>query len=195
MEIVISILSLILGSAALFFVYRQVRDAAKATKSQIAIGLIDQLYADDKWQMTFERILGDLVRFRLDENEQPIITYKDGGEEKDIWLDFNIYLNRFQVLGNLFALGVLGKRDLLGVRFEILKTGRNDAVREYFKYLNGPYQRLSGVHHDHFYALKELYMAFEYEHEEKLSFKECQFKYRSEVEKTLHDSPPPLLSE
>jgi hypothetical protein len=190
MDKAVAFLSFAVSIATLLLVYRQVRDAGKATKSQIAVGLIDQLYADELVQNNSERILADIVIFSINEKEQAVITYKEGHEEKDIYLEFNIYLNRFQVVGHLFQLGVLGKRDLLGLRYELLKTGRNKAVREYLKYLNGPYQRLSGVHHDHFDALKELYMAFEYDHSQKLSFKQCKFKYQPEVERTLHDWPP-----
>src|SRR5690242_19396766 len=154
MEKAIAFFSFVVSIATLLLVYRQVRDAGKATKSQIAVGLIDQLYADELVQSNLERILTDVVSFRIGEQEQAVITYKEDHEEKDIYLEFNIYLNRFNVLGNLFQLGVLGKRDLLGLRYEILKTGRNKAVREYFKYLNGPYQRLSEVEHHHFDALK-----------------------------------------
>jgi len=118
MEKAITFLSFAVSIITLLFVYSQVKDASKATKSQIA----DQLYADMTFQNNFERILADTVSFRLDEKEQPLITYKDAQEERDIWLEFNIYLNRFQIPGNLFDLGVLGKRDLLGLRNEILKT-------------------------------------------------------------------------
>ena len=194
MEKAITFLSFAVSIITLLFVYRQVKDASKATKSQIATGLIDQLYADMTFQNNFERILADTVAFRLDEKEQPFITYKDAQEERDIWLEFNIYLNRFQILGNLFDLGVLGKRDLLGLRYEILKTGRNKAVRDYFKYLNDAYQRLSGVEHDHFYALKKLYLAFEYKDDEKQSFKKCRFDYTADVQKTLSDWPPSSFS-
>jgi hypothetical protein len=194
MEKAITFLSFAVSIITLLFVYRQVKDASKATKSQIATGLIDQLYADMTFQNNFERILADTVSFRLDKKEQPLITYKDAQEERDIWLEFNFYLNRFQILGNLFDLGVLGKRDLLGLRFEILKTGRNKEVRKYFKYLNEEYKDVSGVEHDHFYALKKLYLAFEYEDDEKKSFKECKFTYHKEVEKTLHDWPPSSFS-
>jgi hypothetical protein len=189
-----AILSLALSFATLFFVYRRIKETNKATKSQIATGLIDQLYADKEFQNNLERVLADVVSFRKNDKEEPIITYKDDHEEKDIWLEFNIYLNRFQVIGNLFDLGVLGKRDLLGVRYEILKTGRNTAVRDYFRYLNDEYQGFSGVEHDHFYALKELYLAFEYDHEWKKSFEDCKFNYSSDVKKTLHDWPPSPFS-
>ena len=118
MEKAITFLSFAVSIITLLFVYRQVKDASKATKSQIA----DQLYADMTFQNNFERILADTVSFRLDEKEQPLITYKDAQEERDIWLEFNIYLNRFQIPGNFFDLDVLGKRDLLGLRNEILKT-------------------------------------------------------------------------
>ena len=46
MEKAITFLSFAVSIITLLFVYRQVKDASKATKSQIATGLIDQLYAD-----------------------------------------------------------------------------------------------------------------------------------------------------
>jgi hypothetical protein len=193
MEKWIGLLSFVVSFATLIVVSRQVWNATKATKAQLAVGLIDQLYADKDFQDNFERILADIVTFRITEAEQPVITCKDENGEKDIWLEFNIYLNRFAVLGNLYKLRVLRKRDLLGVRYELLKTGRNKAVRDYFRYLNEPYQKLSRVEHDHFDALKELYLAFEYNEDEKLSFKDCRFYYRADIKKTLSDWPPTWL--
>jgi hypothetical protein len=184
MELVISIssliLSLIIGLLTLGFVYRQIRDATKATKVGLAVSLIDQLYSDSLVQEMLELILTDNVFFRHG-NPSALITSIKDSEERDVYLSMNILLNRFQVLGLSYDIGVFDKNDLRGLRFEIIKIGRNEAIRSYFEFLNDDYQRSSGVEHDHFDALKKMYLAFEYDSEATKKFKEqCLFERRFE---------------
>lgn len=75
------------------------------------------------------------------------------------------------MLAHSYHLRVLDKTDLRGIRFEIIKIGRNNAVRQYLKFLNSDYQKSSGVNHDHFASLKELYLAFEYDLSQQEQFK------------------------
>lgn len=184
MELTISIISLIIsliiGLVSLGLVYRQIREATKATKVGLAVSLIDQLYSDDLVQKTLELILTDNVSFKPGD-PSALITSIQESEEQDVYLSMNILLNRFQVLGLAFDLGVFDKRDLRGVRFEIIKVGRNEAIRSYFEFLNDDYQRSSGVEHDHFDALKRMYLAFEYDPGERKKFYEqCLFDRRFE---------------
>jgi hypothetical protein len=55
-------------------------------------------------------------------------------------------------------------------------VGRNRAVREYLRFLNTDFQRLSGVSHDHYLFFAKLYLAFEYDPEHSKTFQVCFFQ-------------------
>ena len=63
MEIYISFLGLAISLVTLGLLYRQIRDSGKATKTQIAVSLIDQLHSDHLVQEILEFILVDNVEF------------------------------------------------------------------------------------------------------------------------------------
>src|SRR5215213_2227355 len=150
--------------------------AAKVAKMQVAVSLIDQLYSDPVVQGTLESIFSDSLRFKND-NGNPVISAVQGISEKRVDLEVNITLNRMQILGQLYHLQILTKEDLLGLRYEIISVGRNKAVREYNDFLNHGYQSSSGIVHDHFAYLKELYLAFEYDPSQKNEFAKYLFSY------------------
>lgn len=169
MGLLLSIVSLAISLLTLGFLYRQIRDAGKATKTQISVSLIDQLYSDKLVQDMIELVIVDRIHFKND-NGLAVITATENSVERDIYLELNILLNRFQVLGHSFHLGVLEADDLRGIRYEIIKLGRNSAVRQYLHFLNTDYQESSGVKHDHFAGLKEMYLAFEYDPNQRAEF-------------------------
>ena len=76
-------------------------------------------------------------------------------------------LNQFQILGHLFHLKVIKRKDLSGLEYEIISIGRCDAVRKYINYLNSEYQHISGIHHEHFDYFNKIYIAFEYDKKQK----------------------------
>jgi hypothetical protein len=169
MELVISLVSLAISLLTLGFLYRQIRESSKATKTQISVNLIDQLYSDKLVQDLLELVIQDKLSFRIDD-DVALITSKEDSVEKDVYLELNILLNRFQVLGHSFHLRVLNEDDLRGIRYEIIKLGRNTAIREYLYFLNTEYQNSSGISHDHFAGLKEMYLAFEYDPNQRAEF-------------------------
>ena len=156
------------------------RDAANVARTsaetQIAVSLIDQLYSDQVVQDTLDLIYANSIQFK-NENGIPKLTTGNDSHPKNVERQLNVTLNRMQTLGLLLNLGTLKKDDLRGLRYEIIEVGRNRAVRQYFDFLNHDYQRSSGIAHDHFGYLKELYLTFEYDASQQQEFQKYKFIY------------------
>jgi len=166
-----SILSLIVSLFAVIFVYRQVKVAEKSNRATVMTGLIDALYSDKGAQDALDGIYaGELVFIRDKVLRRSI---KKRANDAICTKNVDILLNRFQILGHLFDMKILTLEDLHGLEYEILMTGRNEAIRGYLGWLNTVRQETSGVIHDHFRDYKQLYLALEYEPKQSLSFKEA----------------------
>lgn len=170
MELTISIFSLVISILALALVFSQVRIATKTMKTQIAVSLIDELYSSDMVQETLWLIY--LNRLGFSEEKGDII---DNDGSRVLTPKINVFLNKFQIIGHLFDLNVLNRKDLRGIRYEIMMIGRNEAIRQYFYYLNND-STIQFVAHDHFAFFKDLYLAFEYDPVYIKKFSKCIFK-------------------
>lgn len=135
---------------------------ANAAKAQVAVTLEEKLHSDRDTQEMLTRIFDRDLQFK-EENGEPIITSIKDQKRTNIERELDITLNRFEILGHLQDLRILDKKDLAGLEYEIIEIGRNKAIRDYFDFLNHQYQQSSGVNHDHFKFLKQLYLAFEYD--------------------------------
>jgi hypothetical protein len=111
------------------------------------------------------------------ENGVPVLTSAHDSKKQNLEPKLISMLNRFQILGHLYDLGILQKHDLIGLRYEVIEIGRDKAVREYFDFLNNDYQKSSGIAHDHFKNFKSLYGAFEYDASQKQQFEKYLFHY------------------
>jgi hypothetical protein len=147
----------------------------KTTKAQIAVTLVDELYSDATVQDMLHKIYTHDIDFK-NENGTPFLTSADDPEKQNLEPKLAMMLNKFQILGHLLDLGVLQKRDIIGLRYEIIEIGRDKAIREYFDFLNKPYQKSTGIDHDHFKNFKSLYMAFE-DASHKKEFEQYLFTY------------------
>lgn len=161
--VIIAVVSLAVSIISLVFTYSQVRVATKTTKAEIAITLIDQLYSDKSVQSLLQRVYGEALTIRRTQSGSCEVFYADGDSEIDATSEIDSLLNRFQIIGHLFNIGVLQVKDLQGLRYEILCLGRDRAIQAYLGFLATDYQALSGIRHDHFGYFKKLYMAFEYD--------------------------------
>ena len=172
MELIISVISLVLSIVSVALVYFQTRVADKTIKTQMVVSLIDQLYSDNIAQEVLVLIYSKDIEFSKESGEPVFISHQNS-KNKVITSSVEMFLNRFQVIGHMFYLDVLSKKDLQGIRYEIIRTGRDKAIRQYFCYLNNEYQTISGVKHNHFAYFKDLYKAFEEEKSLIQSFDEC----------------------
>ena len=163
------IITSILSFLTLLIVFFQIRLQRLTAKSEIAINLIDKIYNDAGIQHTLRKIYRDELEYYHDGVESRSSLKEKSG--KDITDEIDFLLNRFQILGHLYDIGVLTKKDLKGLRFEIISIGRNESIREYLKYLNNIFVIKTGVSHDHFSFYKKLYLEEEYDKEELKSFK------------------------
>ena len=161
--VLIAIVSLAVSFVSLLFTYSQVRVATKTTKAEIAITLIDQLYSDKSVQSLLQKVYDGKLSMQRSSDGFCGVFYADGTSMVDATGDIDSLLNRFQIIGHLFSIGVLQLKDLQGLRYEIICLGRNEAVRAYLGFLASDYQAISGIRHDHFGYFKNLYRAFEYD--------------------------------
>lgn len=170
---IIAIFSLIVSIISASIAWRQARKADKALKANLFTTIIDDIHQNSE----FQKLLGYVFQHALKTKKDPYtkktkILYYD----QDITNDIDRLLSRLQVLGHLIYLKVINIKNLQPIRSEILSLGRDQAIQEYFHYLNTIFIKQSDVIHDHFQFFKKLYMKFEKDKGKRSKFKECLFK-------------------
>lgn len=176
MELIIAIVSLGISVVSAGFIYVQVVLAAKTTRSALLNDLVGTVHFDTISRQTLECIYRDALTFTRNASHPLGVITAQSETGPEMQAEVDQLLNRFQMIGHLFFIGALKRIDLRGIRFETIMVGRNRAVREYLRFLNTEFQRLSGVEHDHYLFFKELYLVFEYDKDEKAAFQTCLFR-------------------
>lgn len=160
------------------------RAGIKARRTQIFLQLLDKLYTDTTAQQTLSLIYNNQLTFNTNDNKihtntnttnNDLTTDNPTDNTKDVTNDIDQLLNRFQILGLLHNEKSLATKHLASITYELIKTGRNNAIRAYFQYLNTTYQAKSGILHDHFKAYKELYKQLEKDKTQRATFKPCEY--------------------
>jgi hypothetical protein len=177
---IVAILGIAVTACGLYFLVLQISIASKTTRAALQNDLVGVIHFDGSLQRVLQTIYRNKLTLVPDQSGLRV-TFNADPSAQGLDDQVNALLSRLQMIGHLFNIGVLHRSDLRGIRFEIIMTGRNQAVREYLRYLNTKYQDLSGVVHDHFRFFKNLYIAFEYDLRHLKSFEDCLFKLPAHI--------------
>lgn len=173
--LMISGLALGVSIVSATFVYWQIQKQTNATKAQLFTTIIDDIHQDSEIQLILDHIFNSNI-ISCDDNITGKRRIKTIDTKSDITPKVDKLLGRLQVVGHLYSLKVLKKRNLQTIHYEIIITGRNLAIRKYFQYLNTDYIVRTGVEHDHYEYFKKLYYKFEYDKRQRKQFLKCFFK-------------------